>query len=231
MRRLIAIAFSVLLAGPTLAGGRLDTFKFTGVSTVPDFEDVLVVPIFWDARCANVNYVVDDVPANAGTENENSASTIRRELQTALNQWNRIPTSYINMNVVALKALNNGIPNFDFVNELTFETFPGAPFLAASASRSLQQDADFAVGDDIDGDGDSDVFDPRRRGATAASTSTTMATSNFRPAPIEQAPSSTTRCCSIRTSSGRPGRAVMSSPTFKPWRCMSSGIPTGCRTA
>lgn len=160
MKPLIALAFSILLAGQALAGGRLDAFKFTGTSTLEGFEDVAFVPIFWDARCANVNYVVDDVPANAGTPNEIPATALRRELQSALNQWNRIPTSYINMNIVAIKTLGNGIPNFDFVNELTFEALPGAPFLAASASRTLQEDAQFATGDDLDGDGDSDVFDP-----------------------------------------------------------------------
>src|SRR5262245_31096727 len=167
MKKLIAMASMLAFAGQAHAGGRLDTFKFTGVSTVPGFEDVRIVPTFWDVRCSSVSYVVDDVPANAGRPEEISAMVIRREVQTAMNQWNQIPTSYISMNVVALKALNNGLPNFDFVNEVTFEAPFGSPFAGAAASHVLQRDMDFAVGDDMDEDGDSDVYDPAVAGRTS----------------------------------------------------------------
>jgi len=164
MKRLIAIGSMVLIAGQVFAGGRLDTFEFTGVSTVPGLEDVNVVGIRWDDRCTNVNYVVDNIPANPGLPDQISPEQIRQELQASFNQWNKIPTSYINMNVVAVRTLNNGIRGFDFINELTFQAPAGAGFLASSPSVSLQADADFLVGDDIDGDGDSDVFDPNAAG-------------------------------------------------------------------
>jgi hypothetical protein len=161
MKRLIAIASMVLVAGPVLAGGRLETFKFTDGATFPGLQDVEVVGIFWDDRCTNVNYVVDNIPANPGTPDEISPQQIRKEMQASFDQWNQIPTSYINMNVVEVRTIGNVIRGFDFINELTFEAPAGAGFLASSPSTSLQQDTDFLVGDDIDGDGDSDVFDPK----------------------------------------------------------------------
>jgi hypothetical protein len=154
----------LLVAGQVFAGGRLDTLKITEVSSIPGLLDVEVVGIFWDDRCVNVNYVVDAIPANPGTPQEISPQQIRQELQTSFNQWNQIPTSYINMNVVDVRALNNGIRGFDFINELTFQAPANAGFLASSPSVSLQQDMDFLVGDDIDGDGDSDVYDPQAAG-------------------------------------------------------------------
>jgi Matrixin len=164
MKRLIAIASMLAIAGQVYAGGRLDTFQRTGVSSVPGLEDVNVVGIFWDDRCVNVNYVVDNIPANPGRPNEISPQQIRQELQTSFDQWNKIPTSYINMNIVDIRTLNNGVRRFDFINELTFQAPPNAGFLASSPSTSLQADTDFMVGDDIDGDGDSDVFDPNTAG-------------------------------------------------------------------
>ena len=164
MKRLIAIASMVLVAGQVFAGGRLESFKVTDGATIPGLTDVEVVGIFWDDRCVNVNYVVDNVPANAGLPNEISPQQIRTELQTSFNQWNQIPTSYINMNVVEIRTLNNGVPTIDFINELSFEAPAGAGFLASSPSVSLQTDMEMVVGDDIDGDGDSDVFDPKKAG-------------------------------------------------------------------
>lgn len=160
MKRFISFTACLAFASIASAGGRLETFKFTGESTVPGFEDVEVIGIFWDQRCSNVTYTVDDIPANRGRPDEIPTSVIRQELQTSFDQWNQIRTSYINMNITSVRALNNGIRGFDFINELTFQAPAGAQFLASSPSVSLQEDADFVTGDDIDGDGDSDVFDP-----------------------------------------------------------------------
>ena len=164
MKRLIAIGTMLLIAGQVFAGGRLDTFKFVGTQTIPGVDDVDVVGIFWDDRCVNVNYVVDDVAANPGTPQQISPQQIRQELQASFNKWNQIPTSYINMNIVAIRNVGTPTRAFDFVNELTFQAPANAGFLASSPSVSLQADTDFAVGDDIDGDGDSDVFDPKTAG-------------------------------------------------------------------
>ena len=162
MKRILICASALAIAATSAqAGGRLDTFKFTGQSNFfPGFEDVEIVGIFWDDRCVNVNYTVDDIPAIGLGGSLIPASVWAGEMQTAFNQWNSIPTSYINMNVVGGPVtLGNGLRTFDFINELTFETPVGAGFLASSPSISLQEDATFVAGDDIDGDGDSDVFD------------------------------------------------------------------------
>lgn len=170
MKRILICASALAIATTqAYAGGRLDTFKFTGESNfVPGFEDVEIVGIFWDDRCTNVSYTVDDIPAIGVGGSSIPASVWSGVMQTAFESWNNIPTSYIEMNVVGDPVtLGNGVRRFDFINELTFETPAGSGFLASSPSTSLQADATFVAGDDIDGDGDSDVFDT---GATSVST-------------------------------------------------------------
>ncbi|HBK92326.1 MAG TPA: hypothetical protein DDZ68_11705 [Parvularcula sp.] len=170
MKRILICASALAIAATQAsAGGRLDTFKFTGESNfIPGFEDVEIVGIFWDDRCTSVNYTADDIPANGVGGSLIPASVWAGEMQTSFEQWNQIPTSYIEMNVVGGPvALGNGLRRFDFINELTFETAAGSGFLASSPSTSLQADATFVAGDDIDGDGDSDVFDTA---ATSVST-------------------------------------------------------------
>ena len=169
MKRILICASALAMAASqAAAGGRLDTFKFTGESNFfPGFEDVEIVPIFWDDRCTNVVYVADDTPAIGIGGSNIPASTWVKEMRNAFNQWNNIKTSYIKMTVPAVQTLGNGLRTFDFINELTFETPAGSGFLASSPSVSLQADATFVPGDDIDGDGDSDVFDT---GATSVST-------------------------------------------------------------
>ncbi|MFN3961182.1 MAG: matrixin family metalloprotease [Parvularculaceae bacterium] len=167
-RILICASALAMVASQAAAGGRLDTFKFTGESNFfPGFEDVEIVPIFWDDRCTNVVYVADNTPAIGVSGSTIPASTWVKEMRHAFNQWNNIKTSYIKMTVPTVKTLGNGLRTFDFINELTFETPAGSGFLASSPSVSLQEDATFLPGDDIDGDGDSDVFDTS---ATSVST-------------------------------------------------------------
>ena len=164
---LLALGLSPLTAS---AGGNLDTFKFTGEPAFdfgPTFpgEVVEVTKIFWDERCASVAYTLNDVPPNAfNPAPEIDIETVRSEIQTSLDQWNEIPTSFIEMNITEVRATGNAFRGFDFINEITFATPPGFGALASSPSVSLQQDAVFAPGDDIDGDGDSDVYDPVAEG-------------------------------------------------------------------
>lgn len=161
IKRLLIGAGVAAFATQAHAGGQLDTFKFTGQSNfIPGFEDVEIVPIFWDNRCTNIVYTVDDIPALGAGGVPIPASVWAPEMQASLDPWNAVPTSYISMNVGETKTLGNGLRKFDFINELTFETAVGAGFLASSPSTALQADATFVTGDDIDGDGDSDVFDP-----------------------------------------------------------------------
>ena len=146
------------------AGGNLDTFNFIGVERAPGINSVEVVPISWDPRCASVEYTLDTIPPNVGTEAEISLEDTFVELQTSLDQWNQIQESFISMNITQVRTIGNGVRSFDFINELTFETPDDFTALASSPSTSLQEDTECLVGDDIDGDGDSDVFDPQVAG-------------------------------------------------------------------
>ncbi|MEP1230728.1 MAG: matrixin family metalloprotease [Litorimonas sp.] len=121
-----------------------------------------IVGIFWDERCASVEYTFNsNVGANPGTPNEISPEELAGIVQTGLDRWNDNPSSYIDMNITNITDLG-ARPRIggDFINEVTFITAPGFGALASSPSFSLVQDQTFAVGDDLDGDGDSDVFDP-----------------------------------------------------------------------
>ncbi len=150
------------------AGGNLDTFKFTNEPT-NDFgfpgTVVETTKIFWDERCASVSYTLNTVEPNASLPAPNiDIDAVRVELQESMDQWNAIPTSFIEMNITEVRATGNPVRGFDFINELTFSTAPGFTALASSPSTSLQEDAVFPPGADIDGDGDSDVFDPEAEG-------------------------------------------------------------------
>lgn len=157
-------SLSLFSSSLTFAGGNLDAFNFIGQEVAPGVELVEVVPIRWDPRCSTIEYTLDTVLPNAGTADEISIEDTRAELQESLDQWNQIPTSFIEMNITEVRTLNNGLRSFDFINELTFETADDFTALASSPSMSLEQDTEFLVGDDIDGDGDSDVFDPEEAG-------------------------------------------------------------------
>ena len=151
------------------AGGNLDTFAFTN-DLVFDFGFPGFVvenrKIFWDERCASVEYTLDDVPANAFIPAPPiPVEVVRSEIQDSLDQWTAIPTSFIEFNITNIDRVTPGASRgFDFINEITFETPPPFGALASSPSTSLQQDAVFAPGDDIDGDGDPDVYDPAIEG-------------------------------------------------------------------
>jgi len=161
------LAIGLAFAPISQAGGNLDEFNFTGQiigEGETAAEIIEVVPIRWDPRCANIEYTLDTVLPNAGTDIEINIEDTRAELQAAFDSWNEIPTSFINMNISEVRTIGNGVRGFDFINELTFETPDDFTALASSPSTSLQQDAQFIAGDDIDGDGDSDVFDPAVEG-------------------------------------------------------------------
>ncbi len=121
-----------------------------------------VVGIFWDERCSNVEYTFNtNQGANVGTAIEISPADLAAEVQTGLDRWNDIPTSFIEMNITRMEDLGDR-PRIagDFINEVTFITPAGFGALASSPSSSLDADTTFVVGDDLDLDGDSDVFDP-----------------------------------------------------------------------
>jgi len=168
MKLLGSVVFGLTMTSAVNAGGNLDEFNFTGVilgEGADAVEVVEVVPIRWDPRCANVEYTLDTILPNASIAAPAiSIEETRAEVQASLDSWNVIPTSFINMNITQVREIGNGTRGFDFINEITFETPDGFTALASSPSTSLQADTVFNVGDDIDGDGDSDVYDPVAEG-------------------------------------------------------------------
>jgi len=165
MKRFLLCATALAVATQAHAGGRLDTFNITDESTIQEGSlDAIEVGIFWDERCASVEYTVDTVSTTDENGNAIPIEVVAAQYQASFDRWNEIPTAYIEMNVKETRTIGNGTRSFDFINELTFEVPAGSGFLASSPSTSLQQDTTFSVGDDIDGDGDSDVFDPVAEG-------------------------------------------------------------------
>ncbi len=120
-----------------------------------------LVGIKWDDRCASVPYTFNTTtPANPGTAAQIAPAVLAQTVQTGLDRWNDNPSSYIEMNVTNLSPLGARPRGFDFINEVTFFTPVGFGPLASSPSTSLTADTTFSPGDDLDGDGDSDVYDP-----------------------------------------------------------------------
>ncbi|MEQ1930170.1 MAG: matrixin family metalloprotease [Parvularculaceae bacterium] len=168
MKRILFCAAAIGLATEVHAGGQLDTFRFTGQSNfIPGFEDVEVVPIFWDDRCTNVNYTINNLvnPVGVGLVPIPLASW-SPQMQASFDPWNAIKTAYIKMTVTATRSItgpNPGVPglrSFNMVNELTFQTAAGSAFLASSPSTSLIRDVTLTPGQLIDGDADPDVYNP-----------------------------------------------------------------------
>ena len=146
---------------PVRAGGALEQIDITG--RVPTgFQNQIfarVVGIRWDARTLPVQYsmntTLDPIPNPIGTAFL-SVADARTALQRSLDEWNNLPTSFIDMRITGTTA-NTGLRGFDFVNELTFRTANNFAAIASSPSTSLIEDTQFTNGDDIDEDGDSDV--------------------------------------------------------------------------
>jgi hypothetical protein len=162
MRKLTSIFFAfTLVAMPLLAGGALETQDITGnvASPIPGHIEARLVPIRWDVRAIPVNYSINTtqspVPNPLGAPFLSLAAA-QTALQESFDQWNQIPTSYIDMRITGTTT-NAGVAGFDFVNELTFRTSVGFNAIASSPSVSLIRDVTLVDGDDIDGDGDSDV--------------------------------------------------------------------------
>src|SRR4030095_5486879 len=160
---ILCIALSMVLGGAvkTLAGGALETIDITGAgpSPIPGHLLARVIGIKWDPRCIPVQYKVNNtlnpIPNPLGPAFL-SVADATTALQASFDQWNSIPTSYINSQIVGTTA-NAGLVGFNFVNELSFRTAAGFGAIASSPSTNLIQDTTLVDGDHLDGDADSDV--------------------------------------------------------------------------
>jgi len=143
------------------AGGPFESFDLTGAgpSPIPGHLLARVIPIKWDARTIpvpyRVNNTLDPIPNPLGAPIL-TVATASAGLQSSFDAWNSIPTSYMNSQIVGTTN-NLGLIRFDMINELTFRTAAGFAAIASSPSTNLISDVTLVNGDDIDGDGDSDV--------------------------------------------------------------------------
>jgi hypothetical protein len=158
---LAALLAAALGSAPALAGGFLESLDITGnvPSPVPGHINARLVRIFHDPRCIpvqwRVNNTQDPIPNPLGAP-VLSLAAATTSFQTSFDAWNQIPTSYINEKIVGTVA-NPGLRGFDMVNELTFRTAASFGAIASAPSVTLIADSQLDNGDDIDGDGDSDV--------------------------------------------------------------------------
>jgi hypothetical protein len=143
------------------AGGAIAGFDITDrqPSPIPGQFIAKVIGIKWDVRSIPVKYsmnnTLDPIPNPLG-DPVLTLDQAQAALQTSFDSWNNIPTSFIEMKITGTTA-NPCFAGFDFVNELTFRTLPSFKARASSFTTSLIADRTFEDGDDIDGDGDSDV--------------------------------------------------------------------------
>jgi hypothetical protein len=164
-RKHAALCFFVCLVvssgSSTLAGGRLEQIDITGHLASPIAGQLVakVIGIQWDVRAIPVKYVVnnslDPIPNPLGAPFL-SVTNASLAFERAFNSWNNIPTSYMESHVVGTinKTTNVG---FDMINELSFRTAASFNAIASSPSTTLIEDTTLVDGDDLDGDGDSDV--------------------------------------------------------------------------
>ena len=143
------------------AGGALESIDITAgaPSPIPGHILARVIGIRWDARSIPVQYrinnTLDPIPNPLGAaflSVANAATT----LQGSLNNWNNIPTSYIDMQIVGTTN-NPGLVGFNMINEISFRTAAGFNAIASSPSTALISDTILVDGESLDGDGDSDV--------------------------------------------------------------------------
>jgi hypothetical protein len=157
----LAFLFAIHTAAPVFAGGALETVDITAGAPSPIAGHILarVIGIKWDTRCFPLQYsmntTLDPIPNPLGAPFLSRAAA-QADLQASLDQWNAIPTSFVDMHITGTTA-NAGLRGFDMVNELTFRTAASFTAIASSPSTSLIADSVFSDGDDIDGDGDPDV--------------------------------------------------------------------------
>jgi hypothetical protein len=161
---LLTVCMVLMTVVTTRAGGALETIDITAgtPSPIPGHILARVIGIRWDARSIPVQYRVNN---STGANVPNplppftpvlSLADATTALQASFDSWNNIPTSYINMQIVG-QTNNPGLVGFNFVNELSFRTSAGFNAIASSPSTNLISDTTLVDGDDLDGDGDSDV--------------------------------------------------------------------------
>jgi hypothetical protein len=161
----IVLLSLLLLCGitnPARGGGNQEMIDVSGRVPSP-FPGLIIgrtAPLKWDTRCLPVQFRVNDaldpIPNPLGPPVLTVAQAIPA-LQKALDVWNDIPTSFIDMRIVG-KTSNPGVAGVDMVNEVTFRSVERDDIaIAISLSFYLLEDGFLVDGDDLNGDGIPDV--------------------------------------------------------------------------
>ena len=143
------------------AGGPFESVDITnaGPSPLPNQVLARVIGIKWDPRTIPVPYrinnTLDPIPNPLGPPIITVAQAAVA-LEASLDTWTAIPSSYIDANIIGTTG-NLGLVRFDMINELTFRTAANFGAIASSPSTNTIEDETFVNGQDLDGDGDSDV--------------------------------------------------------------------------
>ncbi|MEK6407841.1 MAG: matrixin family metalloprotease [Acidobacteriota bacterium] len=162
----VVLSAGMMFAGviPVLAGGALEQIDITGNVPSPIAGHVIgkLVGIKWDARCIPVQYSMN-TSLGANIPNPLTPFTpvltlaaAQAGLQTSFDQWNNLPTSFINMQITGTTNKVT-LAGFDMINELTFRTAASFAAIASSPSVSFILDVTLVNGDLLDNDADSDV--------------------------------------------------------------------------
>ena len=145
----------------TFGGGALETVDITGSVPSPVAGHIIarVIGMKWDARSIPVAYSmntsINPVPNPLGSPFLSIADA-QAALQASFDQWNNIPTSFINMQITGSTTKTTNV-GFDMINELSFRTAAGFSATASSPSVSLISDTELVDGAFLDNDGDPDV--------------------------------------------------------------------------
>ena len=159
-----ALLLATLIFGnafAAFAGGPFESYDITNAAPSPIPGHILakVIGIKWDARSIPVQYSINTtqnpVPNPLGAAFL-SVADAKTAIQASLNQWNNIPTSYIDLQITKTTS-NPGLVGFDMVNEISFRTSGGFTAIASSPSTNLISDVTLVDGDQIDNDADADV--------------------------------------------------------------------------
>ncbi len=149
-----------LIAAPSAwAGGPFEVYAYAGPGPFPGTGGLELVPARWDDRCLPIPFTLNTFML-PNSDPPLDAATTAAILEQALDVWNDIPTSYIEMHLVGESQRPPGTSHrLDLINELSFFLGDGS-FVAAAEIDALLFDREAIPGLDIDGDGDADVFDP-----------------------------------------------------------------------
>ena len=169
LSRFFVSVLCVFLSQLALAGGEFE--QLIQLVNPADTTDEIIPydgrGLRWDERCLPTNFVIDsDSLPNAGTENEIDIETVKSVIADAMQTWTNVPTSYIEPKIGEVRPITGAGIGFDYVFTITFEEALPTGIFGEAPSVTLDLDRVMEPGEDLDQDGDSDVYDAELVGRT-----------------------------------------------------------------